>query len=127
MRATTTTPGRTYLLTGLLRCGLCGRRMESCWTNGRPAYRCRHGHTSATRPGTGRPRNTYIREDRILARLPALLLRLGHPRTGDHSPGDPSAEAGADWLRAQGIALTYDPADSSLTAGTPTRERIIIG
>ncbi|MEO3763937.1 recombinase family protein [Streptomyces sp. B5E4] len=126
-RATTTTPGRTYLLTGLLRCGLCGRRMESCWTNGHPAYRCRHGHTSATGPGTGRPRNAYIREDRILARLPALLLRLGHPRTGDHSPGDPSARAAAEWLRTQGINLTYDPADSSLTAGTPTRERIIIG
>jgi site-specific DNA recombinase len=45
---------RVYLLAGLLRCGVCDRLMESCWTHGRPAYRCRHGHTSATRPDPGR-------------------------------------------------------------------------
>jgi Recombinase/Recombinase zinc beta ribbon domain len=39
---------RRYLLAGLLACGLCGRRMESAWSNGRAAYRCRHGRTSAT-------------------------------------------------------------------------------
>jgi hypothetical protein len=37
-----------YLLAGLLRCGDCGRRLESAWSNGKPAYRCRHGYTSAT-------------------------------------------------------------------------------
>jgi site-specific DNA recombinase len=36
---------RRYLLSGLLVCGACGRRMESAWSNGKPAYRCRHGHT----------------------------------------------------------------------------------
>src|SRR6266516_3826810 len=45
---------RRYLLGGLLRCGSCGRRLESSWSNGRPAYRCRHGHTSAARPGPAR-------------------------------------------------------------------------
>ncbi|MFY9929834.1 MAG: zinc ribbon domain-containing protein [Streptosporangiaceae bacterium] len=34
---------RRYLLAGLLACGRCGRRLESAWSNGRPAYRCRHG------------------------------------------------------------------------------------
>ena len=34
---------RRYLLAGLLACGVCGRRMESAWSNGKPAYRCRHG------------------------------------------------------------------------------------
>jgi site-specific DNA recombinase len=38
---------RCYLLAGLLACGICGRRTESAWSNGKPAYRCRHGHTSA--------------------------------------------------------------------------------
>ena len=42
---------RRYLLAGLLACGVCGRRMESAWTNGKPAYRCRHGRTSD--PGSG--------------------------------------------------------------------------
>ncbi|WP_246002455.1 recombinase family protein [Allorhizocola rhizosphaerae] len=38
---------RTYLLVGLLRCGICGRSMQSHLSHGNPAYRCRHGHTSA--------------------------------------------------------------------------------
>jgi len=37
---------RRYLLAGLLACGVCGRRMESAWTNGKPAYRCRHDRTT---------------------------------------------------------------------------------
>jgi site-specific DNA recombinase len=41
---------RRYLLAGLLCCGLCGRRMESAWSNGKPAYRCRHGYASAPVP-----------------------------------------------------------------------------
>jgi hypothetical protein len=42
---------RVYLLAGLLKCGFCGRRLDSHWANGRPGYRCRHGYTSA-RPRT---------------------------------------------------------------------------
>jgi hypothetical protein len=67
-------PGRQYRLPGLLRCGICGRRAESCWSNGRPAYRCRYGRSSASAPDPGRPKNLYIREDRILPHLPALHL-----------------------------------------------------
>ncbi len=70
-------PGtRRYLLAGLLACGTCGRRMESAWSNGKAAYRCRHGHTSAAPPDPARPKNAYVREDRILAHLPALHLLL---------------------------------------------------
>ena len=49
---------RRYLLSGLLVCGRCGRRMESAWSNDRPAYRCRHGHTTAARiwPGPAEER-----------------------------------------------------------------------
>ncbi|MFJ5533410.1 hypothetical protein [Streptomyces sp. NPDC093261] len=45
-----TVPGRTCLLAGLLCCGVRDRRMASHWSHDRPGYRCRHGHTSATRP-----------------------------------------------------------------------------
>ncbi|WP_203915360.1 recombinase family protein, partial [Rhizocola hellebori] len=38
---------RKYLLAGLLRCAACGRSMESQFSHGNTAYRCRHGHTSA--------------------------------------------------------------------------------
>jgi hypothetical protein len=37
---------------------------ESAWSNGKPAYRCRHGHASATSPDPGRPKTTYVRETR---------------------------------------------------------------
>ena len=48
---------RRYLLAGLLICGGCGRRMGSAWSNGKPAYRCRHGHTTASTRGPGRLKN----------------------------------------------------------------------
>ncbi len=70
---------RRYLLAGLLACGRCGRRLESAWSNGKPAYRCRHGYTSATRPGPGRPPNTYVREDQILPHLAAIAILLFGP------------------------------------------------
>jgi len=73
---TGTTTARQYLLAGLLRCGIRGRRLESCWANNRPAYRCRHGYTSAITPDPARPKNTYVRKDYILPRLPALHARL---------------------------------------------------
>jgi hypothetical protein len=38
--------------------------VESVWSNGKPAYRCRHGHTTASTPGPGRAKNACIREDR---------------------------------------------------------------
>jgi site-specific DNA recombinase len=46
--------------------------MESAWSNGKPAYRCRHGRLSATVPDPDRPKNTYVREDKLLPHLPAL-------------------------------------------------------
>ncbi len=118
---------RRYLLAGLLACGDCGRRMESAWSNGKPAYRCRHGHTSAAPPDPVRPKNAYIREDRILPHLPALHLVL----TGMQAPvgrrrrtrrgADARPQAGPEdvigYLRDRGITLTYDPAAGTLQAG----------
>ena len=66
---------RRYLLAGLLACGMCGRRMESAWSNGKAAYRCRHGRISAMAPDPARPKNAYIREDKLLPHLPALARR----------------------------------------------------
>jgi hypothetical protein len=117
-----------YLLAGLLACAACGRRMEAAWSNGRPAYRCRHGHTSATQPGPGRPKNAYIREDRIVPQLPALHLlltdaepaarRRRRTRRGVDVRGPVSAEEVIGYLRQHGITLNYDPAAGTLQAGT---------
>ena len=115
---------RRYLLAGLLVCGLCGRRMEAAWTSGRAAYRCRHGHTSAMAPDPSRPKNTYVREDKLLPHLPALHLQLasGVTRTrrrtragadlrSTASPGEVIA-----YLREHQIAITWNPAAGTLQA-----------
>ena len=107
---------RRYLLAGLICCGTCGRRLESSWSNGRPAYRCRHGYTSATRPGPARPKNVYVREDQIMPHLGALgILLAGHEHAQDHprqasqltSPAQ--AAEPIDHPRSTGCTLTYDP------------------
>ena len=117
---------RRYLLAGLLACGRCGRRLESAWSNGKPAYRCRHGHTSAARSDRARPKNTYVREDQILPHLVAVAILLG-----GHALPDGSIQAAApaevaaliDQLRTADITLTYEPdtrtlrtSDSSIAA-----------
>ncbi|MFE5122716.1 zinc ribbon domain-containing protein [Streptomyces sp. NPDC056669] len=129
-----TAPGRTHLLAGLLRRGACGRRMETHWARHRPAYRCRHGHTSATRPMPGRTPNAYVREDQVLPHLSALLLRLTHHDPDGAEPmaliasAAPLSSADAvAHLRSEANSLTYDPAARSLTADTPRAERITIG
>jgi hypothetical protein len=120
---------RRYLLAGLLVCGTCERRMESAWSNGKPAYRCRHGHTTASTPDPGRPKNAYIREDRILPHLPALHLlltgagpggerRRQRTRRGADVRRQASAEDVSGYLREQQITLTYGPAAETLHAGT---------
>jgi len=126
---------RRYLLAGLLACGRSGRRLESAWSNGKPAYRCRHGYTSATRPEPGRPPNTYVREDQILPHLAALAILLagpaGKPALGNGGlaqltgPDDAAALIGQ--LRAGGTVLTYDPARRTLRAGGHDAPPVTIG
>ena len=108
---------RRYLLAGLLACGRCGRRLESAWSNGKPAYRCRHGHTSAATPGPGRAKNTYVREDQILPHLAAIAILLDEPGQAPSSTtpgitqvtGPVQAADLIDTLRTAGVILTYDP------------------
>ena len=113
---------RRYLLAGLLACGRCGRKLESAWSNGKPAHRCRHGYTSATRPDLARPKNTYVREDQILPHLAAIAILMHRPRpTGAgirQSLARVTTPARAanliDSLRTAGVILTYDPDQQTL-------------
>jgi site-specific DNA recombinase len=126
---------RRYLLAGLLACGRCGRRLESAWSNGRPAYRCRHGYTSAASPDSGRPKNTYVREDQILPHLAALAILLagpaGKPGRRNHSLAQVTGPTGTaaliDQLRADGVVLTYDPGGRTLRAGGHDTPSVAIG
>jgi site-specific DNA recombinase len=133
-----TDPGRQYRLAGLLRCGICGRRAESCWSNGRAAYRCRHRHSSASAPDRARPKNMYIREDRILAHLPALYLLLAgaapaterrrrRTRRGAEVHRPASDQDVIGHLRAWQITLTYDPRTGTLQADAPAAVTTVIG
>ena len=113
--------------------GRCGRRLESAWSNGRPAYRCRHGYSSATVPDPARPKNIYLREDQILPHLAALAILHGHGQSqgGAVQVTAPAEAAGLiDRLRASGVTLTYDPdtrtirtGDSDTIAVTVSRDR----
>jgi hypothetical protein len=125
---------RRYLLAGLLACGACGRKMESAWSHGRAAYRCRHGHTTAAARGPSQDKNAYIREDQVLAQLPALYLlltgaepaRRRRTRRGADARPVATAQDAISHLREHGITLTYDPAVGTLHAGTGNATQAII-
>ena len=119
----------------VLACGRCGRRLESAWSNGKPAYRCRHGYTSATRPRPGRPGNTYVREEQILPHLAAIAILLagsaGESGCGNRGLAQLTSPDGTaaliDQLRADGTVLTYDPVHRTLRAGGRDALSVTIG
>jgi site-specific DNA recombinase len=122
---------RRYLLAGLLRCGTCGRRLESSWSNGRAAYRCRHGYTSAARPDPGRAKNVYVQEDQILPRLTALAILLASQQhIQDEVTRQVTAPARAaeliDRLRSSSITLIYEPKQRTLRTDTEDAVAVII-
>ncbi|PRX10528.1 recombinase [Actinoplanes italicus] len=88
---------RCYQLVGVVRCGLCDRRMESHWAHSRPGYRCRHGRISGT-SSTGRPTTLYWREDRLLQQIGHALRVAGW--------GDDGVEVSvADCLRCHHLTV----------------------
>jgi hypothetical protein len=104
--------------------------MESAWSNGKPAYRCRHRRTTASVPDRSRPRNAHIREELITPHLAALHLLLtesaGAPRRRRTRRGADVRRTATDdvicYLREQQIVLTYDPAAKTLRAERPSRQ-----
>jgi hypothetical protein len=106
---------RTYLLRGLLRCELCGRRMESAWNNGRANYRCHH--SPAAEPDL--PRSVSVREDKILAHLAALLIRyeteIGPPQAPEDVGIPHDVNGQVAMCRERGLTLGYDHLAQSLT------------
>ena len=67
---------RTYQLTGLIRCGLCGRRMQGSFNNGREHYRCQFAAEYAIAKDVDHPKTVYLREDRVTAALDKWLATL---------------------------------------------------
>ncbi|MBB5959627.1 hypothetical protein FHS29_006248 [Saccharothrix tamanrassetensis] len=105
-----------YLLAGRLQCGLCGRKMDSHRSHGRPAYRCRHGHTTAhTRPADT-PRNLYLREDHLFARIAAHLTAAG-------IADNPDADHTAQLVDELDLTFRCDAGGVTVLDRTTTRAR----
>ena len=97
---------------------------------------CRRGHTSAAGPDPGRPRNAYRREDRALARLPALHLMLNQAelprlrrrrtRSGVDVRPAVSPQDAARFFRENETVLVYDQTAGTLNVGkTDITESVI--
>jgi site-specific DNA recombinase len=81
--------------------------------------------TSASKADPDRPKNLYLREDRILPHLRALWVLLSG---ADLEPGavPPATTEVISHLRAQKITLTYGPQASALKADTPREVKITL-
>jgi len=83
---------RTYLLAGLVVCGVCGRRLDSHTAKKQPGYRCRHGYTSARARPPGSAKIVYIAEQRLLVELRSRLSDTAGSKFADPT----------DYLRSAG-------------------------
>jgi site-specific DNA recombinase len=70
---------RCYVLSGLLFCGICQRRMVGSFNNGRNNYRCVYAAQYAGANAIGHPRSLYVREDHILDRLDPWIATAFDP------------------------------------------------
>lgn len=101
---------RRHLLSGLVRCAVCGRRLNSHWVHGRAGYRCRHGRNSARPPALDESKIVYVHEDLLVRELLSRLLP-------DQDEADHESAAGTvAKLRAAGILITHDGTEWSLTS-----------
>ena len=97
-------------------------------------HRCRHGRTSAAPPDPGRPKNVYLREDRILAALAKATIERPHRQPAQRMTEDDikrivdaladirevvqnaDSEDKAEIYSALGLRLTYHPAQQIVRA-----------
>ncbi|MEU4562371.1 recombinase family protein [Actinoplanes sp. NPDC023936] len=103
---------RRYALTGLLICDACGRRLAGHWVNGRPGYRCRHGHTSAHPAAYGAPPWMYWPQDRLVEDVIAVNSELA---------GRVDANDVAAYLKARDAVIVCGRGSLTIedTAGAP--------
>ena len=119
---------RDYLLSRLLHCSLCGRKMESTFNHGRPHYRCRYPAEYAEANGIKHPRTVYVREDHIVPHLDQWLCKIFAPHRidatakalADASTGDDDHAILADAARKELAAADrkLDQYRALLEAGT---------
>jgi site-specific DNA recombinase len=84
IRKPRTTP-RPYLLRGLLRCGVCNRRMQGSWNHSQAYYRCRYSAEYALLRGAKHPPTVYVRENQIVPPLDDWIARVFEPAQLDET------------------------------------------
>ncbi|MGH9032227.1 MAG: recombinase family protein [Acidimicrobiia bacterium] len=85
-RATVVRPRRknTYVLSGLLHCGVCERRMQGVWAHDRAYYRCRFPAEYADVQGR-HERSVNVRKEAILPGLDRWLASIFDPEHLDET------------------------------------------
>ena len=88
-------------------------------------------------PDPGRPKNAYVREDRIFAQLPALYLlltgaqarkrRRRRTRRGADVPRAVTPDEAIGYLREHEIPLTWDPTAGIVQADTAEATKTVTG
>jgi len=67
--------GRHYLLTGIMHCEICNRRMQGQWNHGRAYYRCKFP-ADYPDPTGSHPRSVYVKEEAVTPGLDRWLAEL---------------------------------------------------
>ena len=84
-------------------------------------------------PAPVRPKNAYLREDKLLPHLPALHLLLTSPavrarrrtRGGTDAKSAASPDEVVGYLREHEITLTWDPVAAALHARAPETAKTV--
>jgi site-specific DNA recombinase len=79
------TTKRTYLLRGMLHCGLCGRKMQASTAHGTIYYRCLYPEQYAQANRVHHPSGIYLREDALVPALDAWLAKTFAPHRLDET------------------------------------------
>ena len=64
-----------YMLSGLMRCGVCGRKMQASWNNKRAYYRCKFPAEYAVSEAK-HPKTVYVRESAVVPGLDRWIAQL---------------------------------------------------
>jgi site-specific DNA recombinase len=65
----------TYVLSGMVRCAQCGRKMQGSWNHGQAYYRCKFPSEYAVVEGQ-HPRTVYVREAAIVPGVDTWIATL---------------------------------------------------
>jgi len=81
----TTKTGRRFVLSGLVVCGLCGRRMVGHFAHGTSYYRCRFAAEYALAEHIDHPKTVHLREEAVVPELDRWLAQAFAPSNLDHT------------------------------------------